>query len=102
MAIVNQAVGVFRCDTSKALPEYVVQYLLERGNNKRLVNNQSESARPNLSLTNLREFKFHIPSVDEQRRRIAKIASTKTTLKQARGNLAETQAFTRSLINHLF
>ncbi len=46
-------------------------------NNKRLVNNQSESARPNLSLTNLREFKFHIPSVDEQRRRIEKITSPK-------------------------
>lgn len=102
IANVNQAVGVFRCDTSKALPEYIVQYLLERGNNQRLVNNQSESARPNLSLTNLREFKFHIPSVEEQKRRIAKIVSVKDTFKQTKSHLGEANNFSRSLINQIF
>lgn len=101
-ANVNQAVCVFRCDSSKMLPEYAVQYLLERSNNQRLVNNQSESARPNLSLTNLREFKFHIPPVKEQRRRLQKIFSMKETLQQSKIQLNQTELLLKSLITQIF
>lgn len=102
VANVNQAVGVFRCDTSKVLPEYIVQYLLELGNNQRLVNNQSESARPNLSLTNLREFRFHIPDIPEQRKRLHRISAMKCTSTEAKRKAESTTVLLKSLINQIF
>jgi restriction endonuclease S subunit len=102
VANVNQAVGVFRCDPSKALPEFIVQYLLKGDNNLRLVNNQSESARPNLSLTDLREFEFRLPSINEQKKRLIRIHEIKETVKSSKRQIASSQLLIKSLINQIF
>lgn len=101
-ANVNQAVGVFRCKPELVSPEYIVQYLLERENNDRLVNNQSESARPNLSLFNLREFDFFLPGLEEQQRRLKKIVVVKEATEASRSQLAVSRSLLKSLINQIF
>jgi type I restriction enzyme S subunit len=102
VANVNQAVGVFRCDPSKAIPEFIVQYLLKGDNNLRLVNNQSESARPNLSLTDLREFEFRLPSLNEQKKRLIRIQEIKETVKSSKEQLVSSHLLIKALINQIF
>ncbi len=73
-ANVNQAVCVFRVK-SPHLPEFFLQYFQAPHVRSRLMGETSDSARPNLSLTDFREFEFEVPPVQEQRK-IAKILRT--------------------------
>jgi type I restriction enzyme S subunit len=73
-ANVNQAVCVFRLKPEYD-PQFVLNYLIYPQNMNRLLGYQSETARPNLSLANLRHFKFALPPLPEQRA-IARILST--------------------------
>lgn len=73
-ANINQAVCLFRTN-EKVYSEYVAQFLQWPSSIKRLIGRQSESARPNLSLADIRNFQFLIPPLPEQKK-IAQILST--------------------------
>jgi len=65
-ANINQAVALVRTIEGVIEPEYLVQYLLEETNMKRLLNKKSDTARANLSLKDIADFKFHVPSTEIQ------------------------------------
>lgn len=73
-ANINQAVCLFR-PKSDFDPIYLLNYILLPQSLKRLLDTQSATARPNLSLANIKEFKLAIPPISEQRK-IAAILST--------------------------
>lgn len=73
-ANINQAVCLFRTN-ELAESDFIQQYLQLPSTINRLLGTQSESARPNLSLSDMRDFLFALPPLPEQRK-IAKILST--------------------------
>ena len=73
-ANINQAVCLFR-PNERAHGDYVAQYLQLQSVKNRLIGTQSESARPNLTLGDIRAFPFLLPSLIEQKK-IAQILST--------------------------
>ncbi|WP_421894080.1 restriction endonuclease subunit S [Marinoscillum sp.] len=98
---INQAVCLFRVNNT-VVPEYIVNYLLEESNKDRLLNNQSATARPNLSLKNLSDFKFYLPSKSEQRKRMEKISKIKDSLNNTKSQISSSQSLKKSLINQIF
>jgi type I restriction enzyme, S subunit len=74
VANINQAVALFRLKKD-IIPEYILQYLQLPKTILRLLSTQSDSARPNLSLADLKFFKFLLPPLPEQQK-IAAILST--------------------------
>lgn len=73
-ANINQAVCLFRPKPS-VNNDYIQYYLQSYDTVRRLLSTQSESARPNLSLTDLRDFIFILPPLAEQQK-IARILTT--------------------------
>ena len=74
LANINQAVCLFR--TNELVDKnYIQQYLQLPSTINRLLGTQTESARPNLSLGDLRDFTFILPPKSEQKK-IAVILST--------------------------
>lgn len=100
-ANINQAVCLFRVN-SKALAEYLVQYILEESNKNRLLNNQSATARPNLSLKNLKDYKFYLPTIQIQKQRIVEITKVKTALKGIQNNISHATSLQKAIINQIF
>ncbi|NYS61052.1 restriction endonuclease subunit S [Vreelandella salicampi] len=73
-ANINQAVCLFRTNP-QVRSEYIIQYLQLPTTIDKLLGTQTESARPNLSLGDMRDFLFLVPPLSEQKK-IAKILST--------------------------
>jgi type I restriction enzyme S subunit len=101
-ANINQAVCLFRLKEEIAKPEYIVNYLLEETNKTRLLNNQSATARPNLSLTNLNEYKFFLPRLEQQEIRLKGVLSIKSALDDTSFKISSSKALQKSLINQVF
>lgn len=72
-ANINQAVCLFRTN-ELALSDYVKHFLQLPSTVRKLLGTQSESARPNLSLADMKDFIFVLPPLQEQKK-IAKILS---------------------------
>ena len=100
-ANINQAVCLFRVNSS-VVPEYIVNYLLEESNKNRLLNNQSATARQNLSLKNLNDFKFFLPTKIEQEKRMEDISKIKHSLNCSKLQMKRSQSLQKSLINQIF
>ncbi|MCG6307067.1 MULTISPECIES: restriction endonuclease subunit S [Vibrio] len=73
-ANINQAVCLFRTN-ELVESNYIHQFLQLPSTVNRLLGTQTDSARPNLSLSDMREFTFAVPPLPEQRK-IAQILST--------------------------
>ena len=73
-ANINQAVCLFRVG-QKATSRYILYYLQLPRTVRRLLSSQSETARPNLSLTDIKQFRFEILPLVEQKK-IVHILST--------------------------
>ena len=102
LANINQAVSLFRVNEQIVLPEYVVQYLLEDSNKQRLLNNQSATARPNLSLKDLNDFKFYLPTILLQEKIMEQFATIKDICIQSDSKIATSRALQKSLISQIF
>ena len=99
-ANINQAVCVLR-PSSGELGDYLIQYLQSPEAVRQLLGQQSDSARPNLSLEDIRSFKFLVPPPYEQRR-IAEILSTwDRTIEATEKLIANNQAQRDTLIQQL-
>ncbi len=101
-ANINQAVCLFRTNKQLASPEYLVNYLLEDSNKNRLLNNQSATARPNLSLKNLSDFHFDLPELTEQQNRMNSISKVKENKRLIAVKLETSKSLQKSLINQVF
>jgi type I restriction enzyme S subunit len=67
-ANVNQAVAVITLDKGKLLPEFTLHQILSPQKQKKLLGNIVESARANISLTNISELEIIVPPMVEQER----------------------------------
>jgi type I restriction enzyme S subunit len=87
-ANINQAVCLFRTN-ELALSDYVKHFLQLPSTVRKLLGTQSESARPNLSLADMKDFIFVLPPLPEQKK-IAQILyswdKAITTTEQLLGN----------------
>jgi type I restriction enzyme S subunit len=101
-ANINQAVSLFRVNEAKVIPEYIVQYLLEESNKQRLLNNQAATARPNLSLKDLNDFKFYLPSILVQEKFIAQFEKLKKIFQISAISIQASKSLQKSLINQIF
>lgn len=72
-ANINQAICLLRVK-SDVLPQFIAYYLQGDETIKRLLGSQNGSARQNLSLSDMRKFKFLLPPLQEQKK-IAEILS---------------------------
>lgn len=71
----NQAVGIVRLDQSRACPRFIDYHLRNPSYNLFLNNLVSQSAQPNLNLSEIRNLPITLPSLPEQKR-IAHILGT--------------------------
>lgn len=74
VANVNQAVCVFRLK-DKAMKNFINYHLQTNKTKKVLFGTQTESARPNLSLTDIRGLEFNVPKTKEEQDKIASFFS---------------------------
>lgn len=99
-ANINQAVCLFRVKES-INSKWVSYFLQEPKNVKRLLGSQGDSARANLSLEDLRKFKFSVPPLAEQKK-IAEILSTwDKSIETTEKLIAAKQKLKKSLMQRL-
>lgn len=99
-ANINQAVCVLR-PRSSDLSDYIIQYLQSPGAIRKLLGQQSDSARPNLSLEDIRSFQFLVPPLAEQKR-IAEILSTwDRAIERTEKLIANSEAQKKALMQQL-
>ncbi|MBA4130086.1 MAG: restriction endonuclease subunit S [Hyphomicrobium sp.] len=95
-ACINQAVCMLRVKR-EFHPPYFAYYLQAPFVRRRLLGSSSDSARPNLSLTDIREFQFEVPPLPEQRK-IAEILRTWDEALEACERLIEQKQRQRSAV----
>jgi type I restriction enzyme, S subunit len=99
-ANVNQAVSVFRI-RDNICREYVAYFFQTSSTIKRILAMQVDAARPNISLTDLRNFLVPLPSLPEQKK-IAEILSTwDETIDQTRKLIDAKKRRKKALMQHL-
>jgi type I restriction enzyme S subunit len=69
----NQAVAVIRIDAAKALPEYVLGYMLSPTGLKSILGTSVNTARANLSLEGLRSTRIPLEDITSQKSRVNQI-----------------------------
>ena len=101
-ANVNQAVAVVSLDQKQMLPTFLLHQLLNDRMQRVLLGNAVESARANISLTNIRDTRVIVPDIDEQRTwdstvfRITKLSASSLCAWQ------ECDTLFNSLVQHAF
>jgi len=91
-ANVNQAVAVISPLKDKLIPEYLVQFLLSPVAQDKIHGGKVETARPNISLGNLRGLEIPIPPLPEQRRIVAELDALQAEVDALKRLQAETAA----------
>ena len=86
-ANVNQAVAVFRVNNN-TLPKYVAYCMQAPNTIRRILNMQVDAARPNISLTDLRDFIVPLPTLAEQHTIVAILSAWDVAIDQTRALLA--------------
>ncbi len=90
-ANVNQAVAVISSDPKQLDSEYLMHFLISAPAQKAIHGEKVETARPNISLGNLRNLTLPVPPLDQQRRIVAYLDGLQATAEAIRAAQAETQ-----------
>jgi type I restriction enzyme S subunit len=99
-ANINQAICLLRIE-SPLLSKYILYYLQGEETIKRLLDAQNGSARQNLSLTDIRKFKFAIPPEEEQSKAIEIFNSISEKLEVLSEKKGQTQWLKKGLMQQL-
>ena len=99
-ANINQAVCLFRTN-ELASSDYVQQFLQLPNTVQRLLGTQSESARPNLSLADMKDFIFVLPPLPEQRKIAAILSTWDNAITTTEQLLANSQQQKKALMQQL-
>jgi type I restriction enzyme S subunit len=91
-ANVNQAVAVITPNSASVVPEFLVRFLLSPSAQDTIHGGKVETARPNISLGDLREIELPLASLPEQRRIVAYLDGLQTKVDELRRLQAETRA----------
>lgn len=102
----NQAVAVITLDNKKYLPEYILAYLLSPTAQEIIHGSEVETARPNISLGDLRKLKIPKASLNIQNEIVTKIWAMKdeeeNSLKLVNSNTTYISALMPSVLSRAF
>lgn len=99
-ANINQAVCLIR-PSEEAEPYWLMSYLQFPRAVKRLLEQQVNSARANISLQNLRDFLFPVPSLSEQRRIVAVLKTWDKAIERLGKSIAAKKQLEHGLMQQL-
>ncbi len=91
-ANVNQAVGVISPDKEKLVPDFLVHFLLSPIAQDTIHGGKVETARPNISLGDIRDLEIPTPPLAEQRRIVAELDALQAEVDALTRLQAETAA----------
>jgi type I restriction enzyme S subunit len=91
-ANVNQAVGVISPDKEKLVPDFLVHFLLSPIAQDTIHGGKVETARPNISLGDIRDLEIPTPPLPEQRRIVAELDALQAEVDALKRLQAETAA----------
>lgn len=97
----NQAVAVIRLDSDKALPEYVLGYMLSPSGLKSILGTSVNTARANLSLEGMRGTRVPVESIAVQKERTRKISDAASFAKLVVEHRKQVAGVTASILNQL-
>ena len=104
-ANINQAVALIRVNDF-LLPEFLMHFLLSPRMQKEIHQNKVETARPNISLQNLRDLKIPLPSIDEQKKVVGLINETfaklDTTVDYVKMGLQQSERLRQAILKEAF
>jgi type I restriction enzyme S subunit len=89
-ANVNQAGAVISPLSDKVLPEFLVHFLLSPVAQDTIHGGKVETARPNISLGDLRDLKVPLPPLSEQKRILAELDTLQANAEASKRLQAET------------
>ena len=98
----NQAVGIIRLKTSRAVPRYIDYYLRNPSYNRFLNNLVSQSAQPNLNLTEIRNLPIVLPPLPEQKAIASILGALDDKIELNRRMNATLEAMARALFQSWF
>jgi type I restriction enzyme S subunit len=104
-ANVNQAVAIVRLN-EPLLPSYLMYFLLSPKMQETLRNSRVETARPNISLQDLRQLMISLPSLSEQMRIVDEIerrfSIAEKTKESVNNNIEQTDSLRQSILKEAF
>jgi len=97
----NQAVAVVRLDQIKLLPEFLVRIYLSQSFQHQLSRMMVNSARANISLTDIRSFEIPTPSIDEQTAIVARITNIQNQINAISHRCAQLNALREKVLSSM-
>jgi len=97
-ANVNQAVAVISPDPERVESAYLMHFLISSPTQKIIHGGKVETARPNISLTDLRNLILPVPSLDDQRRIVAYLDGLQAQVDRLKALQAQTAAELEALL----
>jgi type I restriction enzyme, S subunit len=100
-AFTNQAVALFR--VNRNISFVFISYYYQNGEiQRKMFETQSESARPNLSLTDLKDMEFYLPTLPEQQKIAACLSSLDELITAHSQKLDALKKHKKGLMQQLF
>lgn len=98
-ANINQAVAIVRCDANQLIPDYVLSFLLAPSNLRKLVGGSVNTARANISLTQLRDLRLPKIDVSDQKEFCWTIASITEGVGRAQNQIEKLSALSKVIVS---
>ena len=98
----NQAVSVVRLDSKKMLAHYFVNWYLHPRTQQFILSRQVNTARANISLTDIRNFSLPTPSIEHQEEFMQKMTQIQNARKSIDSRWLASKAMKHSIIDRWF
>lgn len=98
-ANINQAVALIRCNTKSLIPEYVLSFLLAPSNLRKLVGGSVNTARANISLTQLRDLRLPKIDVGDQKEFCRTIGKITEGIDRAQNQIEKLSSLSKAVIS---
>jgi type I restriction enzyme, S subunit len=98
-ANINQAVALIRCKSSQLIPEYVLSFLLAPSNLRMLIGGSVNTARANISLTQLRDLRLPQIDIIDQKEFCQTISSISVRINQAQNQIERLSSVSKAVIS---
>ena len=101
-ANINQAVAVVTLPRNSPIADYLLTYILSPIGQEQILGSRVEGARANISLKNVRDFEFHMPSSLELERFVQAKSEVAKAIEQADAAFIQSNSLFSSLQNLAF